>query len=156
MQWAFLAVIIIGLFMISGRYPKLAFSVLGVLVFGAAAVVLMTTDEATLKRQKVAAENVEVVNTTVVPAYAGSYRLTGRVSNSHESAELKGMTLSVVMMECMGATGTECEIVGQASERINLRVPAGQARDFSANFYFGEPTISGSVQWQFEVTDTRS
>ncbi|MGB5707788.1 MAG: hypothetical protein WBM41_13265 [Arenicellales bacterium] len=156
MQWALLAVIIVGLFMISGRYPKLAFSALGVIIFGTAAVVLLTTDEATLKRQKVAAENVEVVNTTVVPAYAGSYRISGRLSNAHDSAELKGITLNVVMMECMGANRTECQIVGQASERINLRVPAGQARDFYTTVYFGEPTISGSVQWQFEVTETRS
>jgi len=156
MQWALLAVIIIGLFMISGRYPKLAFGVLGVIIFGTAATVFMTTDEAVLKRQKVSAASVEIANTTVIPAYAGSYRISGRLSNAHESAELKGITLSVVMMECMGATRTECQIVGQSSERINLRVPAGQVRDFSTNFYFGEPAISGSVQWQFEVTDTRS
>jgi hypothetical protein len=156
MQWALLAVVIIGLFMISGRYPKLAFSVLGVIIFSAAAVVLMTTDEAKLARQKVSPETVEVSDAVVVPAYGGSYRLTGRLTNTHESAELKSTTLSVVMLDCKGATRTECQIVGQTQERINLRVPAGQTRDFGANVYFGEPLISGSVQWEFEVTDTRS
>ncbi len=156
MQWALLAVIIIGLFMISGRYPKLAFSALGVIVFGAAVIVFMTTDEAKLARQKVSTDNVEVSNTVVVPAYGGSYRLTGRLTNTHESAELKSTTLSVVMLDCRGATRTECQIVGQTVEQVNLRVPAGQTRDFGANVYFGEPLISGSVQWQFEVTATRS
>ena len=156
MQWALLAVIIVGLFLISGRYPKLAFSVLGVIVFAAAVFVFMTTDEAKLARMKVSAENVEVSNAAVVPAYGGSYRLTGQLTNNHESAELKSTVLSVVMLDCKGATRTECQIVGQTQERINLRVPAGQTRNFGANVYIGEPLISGSVQWEFEVTNTRS
>ncbi len=156
MQWALLAIIVVGLFLISGRYPKVAFSVLGVLVVATVITLLLTTDKATVGRQKVAATSVVVENTVVTPAYAGSYRITGRLLNQDATTDLKEITLSVAMQDCQDPSESACQIVGQAVKRINLRVPAGQARDFATNIYIGEPWISGIIRWQFEVTETRN
>lgn len=153
MQWALLAVIVIALFLLSGRYPRIAFSILGVLVVSVIGLILLTEDDAALHKERIAPGDVEVESIAGSPAYGGSHRLTGRVKNHHASAELKELALSIIMQDC-GDSG--CEVVGQAEERVNLRVPAGQARDFSVTVYLGEPVISGTIGWKFTVTDTRS
>ncbi len=156
MQWALLAIVVVGLFLISGRYPKVAFGVLGVLVIGAIIIVYATSDKAGFARQKVATSSVVVENTAVVAAYAGSYRITGRLLNQDPDTGFKEITLSIEMHDCDDLAEPSCQIVGQSIERINQLVPAGQARDFATNTYFGEPKISGTIQWKFRVTSTRS
>ncbi len=153
MQWALLAVIVVALFLLSGRYPRVAFSILGVLVVSAAAIILFTEDEASLKKERIAPADIMVEGIAGTPSYGGDHRLTGRVKNNHASAELKELVVSIVMQDC---DDTGCDVVGQAEERVNLRVPAGQARDFSVTVYLGEPVISGTIDWNFTVTDTRS
>ena len=156
MQWALLAVIIIGLFLVSGRYPKVAFSILGALVFAAAAFVLWSSDKTALKRQKLPVSVISVENTTVVPAYADSYRVAGRIVNDHESVAMKEATLKVEMLDCKSDDTDSCQIVGQTIERVTLAIPAGQARDFSTTVHFGTPRISGTIDWRFSITATRS
>jgi hypothetical protein len=153
MQWALLAVIIIALFLLSGRYPKVAFGILGALVIAAVAIILLTEDDASLNKAKIGPGDVMVENIAGIPAYGGGYRLTGRIKNNHESAELKEVMLSIMMEDCMDSG---CEVVGQTNERVNLRVPADQARDFSVTVYLGETSISGSIRWSFDVIETRS
>jgi len=154
MQWALLAVILIGLFMISGRFPKLAFTIFGVLVTGLVITLMMTSKQADVLRNEMSENNITFENMTVVPAYGGSYRITGRLSNSHENAEMREVTLGVSMLDCQ-AESTNCQIVGQASERVGVRIPPGQARDFSVNIYFGEPRIGGEREWRFNLTNPR-
>lgn len=156
MQWALLGIIVVALFLISGRYPKIAFSALGALVFGVATLVVLTEDNARLHKQRVGTEQIEINNFAVLPAYAGSYKVTGRIVNRHDEALLKGFLLNVVMQDCVGASDDDCLIVGQSSERIVTSIPPGQARDFSANAYFGEPAVNGEKRWQFTVSEPRS
>ena len=153
MQWALLAVIVVALFLMSGRYPRLAFSILGVLVVAAIAVILFTEDDASLRKEQIAPTDVSIESVVGQPAYGGGYRLTGRITNGHQSAELKAVMLSIVMQDCVE---NDCAAVGQADERLNLRVPNGQSRDFSVTVYLGEADISGSIRWSIDVTDTRS
>lgn len=153
MQWALLAVIVVALFLMSGRYPRLAFNILGVLVVAAIAVILFTEGDASLKKEQIAPADVSVQGVVGRPAYGGGYRLTGRITNGHQSAELKEVMLSIVMQDCVES---ECAVVGQADERLNLRVPGGQSRDFSVTVYLGETDISGSIGWKVDITDTRS
>lgn len=153
MQWALLAVIIVALFLLSGRYPRVAFGILGVLVVATLGLILLTEDDASLNRERIAPADIAVESISGTPAYGGSHRLTGRVKNNHASAELKELALSIIMQDC---TDAGCEVVGQARERVNLRVPAGQVRDFNVTVYLGEPLISGTIDWKFTVTDTRS
>ena len=153
MQWALLAVIVVALFLLSGRYPRVAFTILGVLVVAAISVILLTEDDASLKKAQIAPSDISVASIVGNPAYGGGYRLTGRIKNDHESAELKEVVLSIVMQDCVDS---DCATVGQTSERVNIRVPPGQARDFSVTVYLGETDISGSIAWSLDVTDTRS
>ncbi len=153
MQWALLAVIVVALFLLSGRYPKLAFGLFAAMVVVVAGVVFLGQDDATIRKRQISPQDVTVENTTGMPAYGGAYRLTGRIQNHHDSVELKEVVLSIVMQDC---DDTGCQSVGQTDEQVNLRIPAGQARDFSVTVYLGEPAISGTIGWDFTVTETRS
>ncbi len=156
MQWALLAVIVVSLFLLSGRYPKVAFSVLGVLVFSAAAYLLHSSDQGGFQRKQIPISALYVDNMAVVPAYADSFRVTGRLVNDHAGASLKEATLKIMMLDCASADAEDCQIVGQVNERLTLSIPPGQARDFSTTVHFGFPSISGRTDWQFEITDSRS
>ena len=156
MQWALLAVILIGLFMLSGRYPKLAFSIFGALVIGLGIALLLSSDHADKVRNVIAAEDVTLENMSVAPAYGGSYRISGRLQNSHETAPLRESMLTVFMLDCPQPEPENCLIVGQQTERLNTRVPATQARDFSVTLYFGSLRIAGHLHWRFEIADAGS
>lgn len=156
MQWALLGILVIGLLLISGRYPKIAFSALGALVFGVAALVLLTADEDRKIGNSVSVEQIEIENFSLVPAYAGSYRVSGRIVNRSDSVTLKGFILNIIMQDCSTTDPQSCVIVGQSNERLISNVPPEQARDFSLNAYFGEPEIAGEIRWDFRVSDPRS
>ena len=156
MQWVMLTLVIVGLIVLSGRYPKLAFGILGTLLASGAVILWLTSDKSfDLKRAGV--DVIKVDNTAVIPAYAGSFRLTGRLINRHESIAIREVILSIIMRDCPTANGDspDCLIVGQTTERLNLDIPASQARDFATTIYLGEPAISGMIHWQFEITDAR-
>jgi hypothetical protein len=156
MQWALLAVVILGLFLISGRYPKTAFSILGALVLAAATYVLLSEDKFGLKELKIPTENIAIENTAVVPAYANSYRISGRIANQDQSIALKEVSLKIEQLDCKTGAASDCQIVGQALERLIMAIPPGQARDFSVTVHFGVPKISGNIDWRFTITNTKS
>ncbi|NND00489.1 MAG: hypothetical protein HKN85_09940 [Gammaproteobacteria bacterium] len=156
MQWALLAAILIGLFMISGRHPKIAFGIFAALVIGVSVMMLVTSDRADKIRNKITAEDITVENMIVAPAYGGSYRISGRLHNHNSQASLRETILTVFMLDCTAQTEDNCLVVGQQSERLNTRVPAGQARDFNINLYFGSPRIGGHQRWRFEIASARS
>ncbi len=159
MQWAMLAVILIGLFLISGRFPKLAFSVFGVLVAVVIGALVFTSDRVAKVARVISVEDVTLSNMTVVPAYGGSYRFGGRLQNSHEEAELRETMVHVFMLDCANHADPEsqdCMSVGQQNQRLNTRVPSMQARDFQMNLYFGSPVIQGKIAWRYEVTEVKN
>ncbi len=153
MQWALLAIIVIALFLLSGRHPKWAFGLFGALVVTISALLFFSQEDAETSRGQIDPEDVTVENIVSLPAYGGSYRLAGRIQNHHSHAALKEVVLSIIMQDCE-ASG--CLTVGQTDEQVNLRVPPGQARDFSITVYLGEADISGTIGWNITVTTTRS
>jgi len=159
MQWAMLAVILIGLFLISGRFPKLAFSAFGLLVAVAIGALVFTSERLTKESQQISTEEVKLSNMTVVPAYGGSYRFAGRLQNNHSETEIRETMVHVFMLDCANDVEPEnegCVSVGQQNQRLNTRVPSLQARDFQMNLYFGSPTIQGKTAWKYEVTEVKN
>ncbi len=154
MQWALLAVILIGLFLISGKFPKLAFSVFGLLVAIVVATLVFTSDKIIQETARISKSDITLSNMTVIPAYGGSYRVSGRLQNSHEEVELRETTLTAFLLDC--DSEGNCVPVGQETTRLNTRVPAGQARDFQTNLYFGAATIQGQADWRYEVTTVKN
>ncbi len=159
MQWVLLVVIVAALLFLSRYFPKVAFSVLGTLIAAVLVIIFMTTDRGQTKRFKLPIENIKIENIVVEPAYGNSYRFNARMINTDESIELKESSISITMLDCpieSDDSNSDCQIVGQKEERINVKIPPGQARDISRTLSFGTTTPTGTLRWQLVVTQTRS
>ncbi len=159
MQWALLAVIVAALLFMSRFYPKVAFSVLGVLVIGATVIIFSTTDIADVNRSKLPVADIQIENPVMTPAYGGGFRFNARLVNTHQSTTLKESTASITMLDCPEGSGDiddNCQVIGQQDERIIMRIPPGQARDVSRTLSFDSAKPKGTVRWQITITETRS
>ncbi len=156
MQWVLLGIIAVALIVMSSRYPKVAFSLLGLLIAITAALFYSTTDSALLNRSKIALSDIRIQNPVMTPAYADSYRFNARLVNNSESVPLKEVTISITMYDCADDTQQSCQTIGQAEERININVPPTQARDVARTVSFHSASPEAFVRWDFQVTKTRS
>ena len=153
MQWVMLALIVIGLIALAGPYPRIAFGLLGGLLLIGGSFIWYSADKDP-DRQDLDPAKMAIENISVVEAYAGSHRLTGRLVNRHETAAVRETLISVDMLNCKQAN-VDCLVVGQDTESIIERIPPGQARDFETTVYLGEPAISGIIDWRVRVTEVR-
>ena len=156
MQWVLLAVIVAALLYLSRYQPKIAFSVLGVLVVASVAIILSTTDVAKVNRSKLQPGDIVIENPVITGSYAGGFRFSARLVNSNEDFELKESAISITMLDCEDESQANCQVIGQQEERILVRIPPGQARDISRTLTFGSARPSKTLAWQFKVTNTRN
>jgi hypothetical protein len=156
MQIVLLAIIVIALLYLSRYFPKVAFSVLGLLVLGASAIIFTSTDVARNAQSRVSSETVEIENPVMSPAYGRSYRFNARLKNTHESIALREIIVSITLLDCKTESETECATLGQTEQRIIVQIPPQQARDVSRTLSFDGADPLGTIRWQFKVTHTRS
>lgn len=154
MQWAFLAIIVAALLYLARFYPKIGFGILGALVLGAIIIVLTTSDSGFDYRSRLPVEKIIIENPLMTKAYGGSFRFNARLANSHTEMELREATISITLLDCKAENN--CQVVGQQDERVNIRIPAGQARDISRTVNFSSAVPEENIQWEFTVTHTRS
>ena len=156
MQFVLLAIIVGALLYLSRYFPKLAFSVLGVLVLGAIAIVFTTTDIAQNSRSRLPIDDIIIENPVMTDAYGGGYRFSARLNNSNQDIALKESIVSITMLDCPDETEQGCTVIGQSEQRVSIIVPPTQSRDISRTLSFDSAKPSGIVKWQFNVTQTRS
>lgn len=156
MQWILLLVIVVSLFYLSRYFPKTAFSVLGALVIGAGIIALSTTEMAQFNRGKIANQDIGIENPVLTPTYAEGYRLNARLFNGNQAHSLRELVISITMLDCVSDEPDSCRVIGQEDERINVRIPPGQARDVARTLSFDNAAATGILKWEFKVTSTRS
>jgi len=162
MQWFLLGVVVVALLFMSSRYPRTAFSILGALALAAAVIVFSTHDDAQRGRHKLPVGDIGIENAVITPAYGGGYQLNARLLNTNPEIQLKEAVVSITMLDCPaqvgdgGDDGDGCAVIGQADERINIQIPAGQARDISRTVSFSGANPAGQLRWRFQITETRS
>lgn len=156
MQWVLLAVIAAALLYLSRYYPKIAFSVLGVLVVASIVIVFSTTDQARMKRSSLPAEDIVIENPVITGSYAGGFRFNARMVNQNPSLELKESVVSITMLDCVDEQESSCQVIGQREQRILVRIPPGQARDISRTLSFGNAKPAHSLRWKYQITETRN
>jgi hypothetical protein len=156
MQFVLLAVIVAALLYMSRYFPKVAFSVLGVLILGAIAIVFTTTDFAQNSRSRIPIEDISIENPVMTDAYGGGFRFSARLNNNNQTVELKESIISITMLDCPDETEQGCTVIGQSEQRVNIIVPPTQARDVSRTLSFNSAKPAGIIRWQFRVTQTRS
>ena len=156
MQWILLAAIIAALLFLSRFFPKVGFGILGLLAVGAAIIVMSSTDYGKFNRSKLPLEDIVIENPVMVPAYRGSYQFKARLNNLNNSIELKRSLISITMLDCSRADDSDCKVIGQEAERINLAIPPKQSRDVSQSISFSSVNPIGLVRWKFKVIRTHS
>ncbi len=156
MQWILIGVIVISLLVMSSIYPKVAFSVLGALTIAAVIFFYGARENGFLSGQRLLVSDVQIENAVITPAYGGSYQLNARLVNNHVSVTLKESVLSITMLDCPNGGENNCMVIGQSAERINVKIPAHQARDISVNMFFERATPSNTIRWQYKVIETRN
>lgn len=165
MQWILLGVVVVALLFMSSRYPKAAFSILGALALAAAVIVFGTRDDAQLGRHKLPVGDIAIENAVITSAYGGGYQFNARLVNANRDIQLKEAVVSITMLDCPAAVVAgdgdgdgdgDCAVIGQADERINIQIPAGQARDISRTVSFSGARPAGQLRWRFKITETRS
>ena len=158
MQWALLFVVVIALIFMSGRYPKVAFSLLAALAVAAVAIGIATNDRGWRLQQQIANHEVRIEAPVMLPGYGDSYDFKARLLNLSQEALLKEATIGITMLDCPGANAPEsdCQVIGQSVRRIPIKIPAGQARDIERNVHFGTSRPTGLLRWKYAVSQTRS
>lgn len=158
MQFILLGVVVVALLFMSSRYPRTAFSILGALALAAAVIVFSTQDDAQRGRYKLPVSDIGIENAVISPAYGGGHQLSARLVNANRDILLKEAVLSITMLDCPAAAAgdDDCAVIGQTDERINIQIPAGQARDISRTVSFPGANPTGALQWRFKITETRS
>lgn len=156
MQFILLFIIVIALLYLSRYFPKVAFTILGLLVLGAGVIVLTTTDVAQNSRSRLPLENIEIENPVMTPSYRGGYRFNARLTNHHDKTELLESNISITLLDCADDSENSCKVIGQSDERINIRIPPKQTRDVERTISFDSVKPLGDLRWRFEITSTRS
>ena len=156
MHWILLGVIAIALIIMSARYPKIAFSLLALLIAIVSAVIVTSTDSGFEARQKLPPKDVSIENPIMIPAYADSYRFNARLVNNNNEAILKETTLSITISDCSDQSETYCQVIGQTEQRFTVTIPPGQARDVERMVSFDAASPESWVKWTYKVTATRS
>lgn len=156
MQWFLLGVVVAALLYMSTRYPRTAFSILGALAVGAAVIVFSTREDAVLGRHQLPVGDISIENAVITPGYGGSYQFNARLVNGNRDLLLKEAVVSITMLDCPHQSADDCAVIGQADERINIKIPAGQARDIARTVSFSGANPAGALRWQFKITETRS
>lgn len=161
MQFILLGVVVVALLFMSSRYPRTAFSILGALALAAAVYVFSTQDDGQLGRHKLPVGDIFIENAVITPAYGGGYQLNARLINANRDILLKEAVVSITMLDCPTADAADagddnCAVIGQADKRVNIQIPAGQARDISRPVSFTGARPAGALKWRFKITETRS
>ncbi len=156
MQWLLLAVIAVSLIYLSRYFPKVAFSILGALVVGAAIIVLTTTDLGDVTRGQLPVEDIIIENPVMIASYHGSYRFSARITNKNEETGLRESVVSITMLDCDDRETSGCRIIGQEEKRFAMPIPPLQSRDVSHTISFNSAKPTGDVRWEFRITRTRS
>ncbi|HCX87339.1 MAG TPA: hypothetical protein DG761_04900, partial [Gammaproteobacteria bacterium] len=154
MHWVLIGIIALALVVTAARYPRLAFGILAVLIAGAVLMLQLIPGEKERESVRMSASDVYLSMVRIVPAYAGSFDLSGRLENRSADAELSEATLQVQLRDCHSdseRTAGNCPVLGVATPQIALIVPPGQARDFSVSITFPRVQVRGTADWQYTV-----
>ena len=154
MHWVVLGIIGISLIVAASRYPKLAFSLLAVLIGLVLVVLQFNSARHERSASVVSAADVGFADILFSPGYAGSYNMSGQLINRSIKSGIAEIGLSVTMMVCGKKNADDqldCSEIAQVRTRINIEIPPGQAENFSINLTFPNQQFQGEPEWVYTV-----
>lgn len=155
MHWVLLAILALVLIFSASRFPKLAFSLLAMLVAVAAGLYYMSDPASDGLPQSLDPSLVEVGNVTMSPYYAGAFRATGDITNHSDRFDLTDLIIRFSVEDCasVDGAGEECTPVSHVDERVRVHVPPGATRSFEQPVSPRRTAVEGKRRWKFKVVD---
>lgn len=153
MHWVLLAILAIVLIASASRFPKLAFSLLAVLVAVAAGLYYMADPTSEGLPERLEPSQVIVGNVTMVPYYAGGFRASGEITNESDRYDVTDLVIRFTVEDCPDADAPDeaCKTVSQVEERVRVHVPPGATRSFEQPVSPRRTAVEGQRRWKFKV-----
>jgi hypothetical protein len=155
MHWVLLAVLALLLIATASRFPKLAFSLLGVLVAVAAAMYYVTEPTSDGLPESFDVSQVEVSNVRMTPYYAGGFKAVGEIANHSSDHDITELVVRFSVEDCpqQGDSAEGCALVSEVDKQIRLHVPPGAVRTFESPVDPRRTSVDGKRRWRFKVID---
>lgn len=159
MAWVLLIVALglaVGLSIVTFGLNRFALAGLVALLVAVAMLIYYTQIQDTQKQALIEPGHVALNAFEMEQVYGGSYALRARVRNTDAEHTLTAFGLSVQALDCSGADRSECVVIGDRSQEIQIEVPPGQARDFYQQFQFRRMQPRGELRWSHAVEYTKA
>ncbi len=157
MHWILLAVLAGVLVATASRFPKLAFSLLALMVAVAAALYHLTDTDGQGGLKPLDPAQVKVDGIRMSPYYADGFKASGKITNNSPEFDVTELSIRFSVEDCIvttaSDTGDECSIVAQLVESIRLHIPPGATRGFEQPVFPRRIAVQGERRWTFKVVD---
>jgi len=154
MHWLLLGIIALALIVAAGRFPRTAFGLFVALLAGAILMLQLNSGEKERGSALISPGDVLISRVQFKPGYAGSFDLSGRLTNQASDAQIVEVVLEVQLRDCHPpdqGEARDCQVLGTESPRLVLAVPPGEARDFMVNLSFPRTQSRGEIDWTYRV-----
>jgi hypothetical protein len=155
MHWFVLGVIGLSLVVSASRYPRLAFTLLVVLLVLAAITLQLNSKNDERSDSLITDSEVELSQVTLTPGYAGSYDMEGILRNDSLVSSIVEVVVQIEMLDCPTQGKTDwvnCNELGSVTARITTAVPPGQSQEFNTNLSFPASDVSGYITWDYQIS----
>ena len=155
MHWFVLGVIGLSLVVSASRYPRLAFTLLVVLLAVAVIIYQLNLKNDERSDSLISDSEVELSQVTMTPGYAGSYDMKGILRNDSLVSSIVEVVVQIEMLDCptQGKTDrSNCNGLGWVTARITKNVPPGQIQVFNTNLSFPTSEDSGYITWDYQIS----
>ena len=154
MHWALLGVIALALVVLAYRYPRLAISLLAVLILLSFALYWWRTEQLP-GRVQISPEDVSFTAISIDPGYAGSWNLSARVHNQPLLTAIRELALRIEMFDCPPAaqavSPAQCEVMGEIVKFISVGVAPREYKNVKVNLIFPRVQPIHQLRWQYTI-----
>ena len=155
MHWFVLGIIALTLVVSARRYPRLAFTLLVVLLVVAVITLQLNSQNDERSVSLISDSEVELSQVTITSGYAGSYDMKGILRNDSLISSLVEVVVQIEMLDCptQGKTHrVNCNRLGWATARITKEVAPGQNQEFNTNLSFPRSEVTGHIAWDYHIS----
>ena len=155
MHWFVLGIIGLTLVVSASRYPRLAFTLLVVLLAVAVIIYQLNLKNDERSDSLISDSEVELFQVTMTPGYAGSYDMKGILRNDSLVSSIVEVVVQIEMLDCPTQGKTDrgnCNGLGWVTARITKNVPPGQTQVFNTNLSFPTSEDSGYITWDYQIS----
>jgi hypothetical protein len=154
MYWVLLGFLALVLIFAASHFPKLAFSLLAVLVAVAAGLYYVSEPPTRGAPRPLDPSEVTVSGVVMTPYYAGSFKANGQITNNSTQYDLTDLVIRFSVEDCPSQAAEDdehCKPVSQAEERVRIDVPPGATREFEQPVSPRHTAVEGKRRWKFKV-----